>query len=134
MIQYRYNNDKERFQAKVKTRLDDPVDITVDEAEIILDMWMDAFMEAAPEKVEADSQSSDGNGFMTNSYSSKTFNDILDEASGNAYPLLIAGLFLIYFYAFVTTGLSLLALGGVSLVLLGTWCSWCSSAGVREFK
>ena len=51
--------------------------------------------------------------------------DILDDASGNAYPLLITGLLLIYFYAFVTTGLSLLSLGGVSLVLLGTW--WCSS-------
>ena len=118
----------------MKTRLVDPVDITVDEAEIILDMWMDAFMEAAPEKTESDAESSDGFGIMTNTYASKTFNDILDEASSSAYPLLIAGLLLIYFYAFVTTGLSLLALGGVSLVLLGTWCSWCSSAGVREFK
>ena len=104
----------------MKTRLVDPVDITVDEAEIILDMWMDAFMEAAPEKTESDAESSDGFGIMTNTYASKTFNDILDEASSNAYPLLIAGLLLIYFYAFVTTGLSLLALGGVSLVLLGT--------------
>ena len=107
------------------TRLVDRHPLTVDEAEIILEMWMDAFMEAAPEKKESDTGSSDGLGIMTNSYSSKTFNDILDDASGNAYPLLITGLLLIYFYAFVTTGLSLLSLGGVSLVLLGTW--WCSS-------
>ena len=103
------------------TRLVDRHPLTVDEAEIILEMWMDAFMEAAPEKKESDTGSSDGLGIMTNSYSSKTFNDILDDASGNAYPLLITGLLLIYFYAFVTTGLSLLSLGGVSLVLLGTW-------------
>ena len=107
------------------TRLVDSHPLTVDEAEIILEMWMDAFMEAAPEKKESDTGSSDGLGIMTNSYSSKIFNDILDDASGNAYPLLITGLLLIYFYAFVTTGLSLLSLGGVSLVLLGTW--WCSS-------
>ena len=104
----------------MKTRWSDPVEITVDEAEIILEMWMDAFMEAAPEKTDSDSTSSDGYGIMTNSYSSKTFNDILDEASDNAYPLLISGLLLVYFYAFVTTGFSLLAIGGVSLVLLGT--------------
>ena len=82
-IQYRYNNDKERFQAKMATRLVDRHPLTVDEAEIILEMWMDDHV--APEKKESDTESQ-----MvlesTNSYSSKTFNDILDDASGNAYP------------------------------------------------
>ena len=118
--QHRYNLDKWAFVDKVATRPNDKVTITVDEADIILDLWMDGFMAAAPEKKESDSSSSDQKGVMTNSYAAKTFNDILDDASDNAYPLLITGLFLIFLYAFVTTGLTLLSLGGVSLVLLGT--------------
>jgi len=42
------------------------------------------------------------------------------HAHTGAKVLLVAGLLCIYAYAFLTTGLSLLAVGGVTLVVLGT--------------
>lgn len=58
-------------------------------------------------------------GYRVNAFATRGLDDVIDDASSGAEPLLVTGLVLIFLYAFVTTKFTLLSIGGVCLVLLG---------------
>jgi len=113
-----YTDKPEALAMHMGRRPIDPHDLSTEDAEEILNMWMNKFIDETPMRVKHEDGTDDG--YMVNVLAEKSFDDLVGAANDDTTPLLAAGLTCIFLYAFITTGFSLLALGGVCLVVLGT--------------
>ena len=124
-----YTETKESLPGEMAQRPFDPHVITEETATKILDKWYDVYATEIPGTFDTN----DGNlmdvgplgngkglGYRVNTFDSKSLDRIIENASSGAALLISVGLLGVFLYAFVTTRFSLLALGGVSLVVLGT--------------